>query len=385
MKIVQIGNYPLDTAAIRGGVEASLFGLANALAKQNEVEVISVPNRTIPADQVVSHNNIHIHHLSNPYHFHSLNFFRTGAICSIIQQFKANVVHIHSSSLLCLLLIFCLRRKKIYTVVTIHGIFHVEMWKNFKRKKSVSNFLTYIIYSFFEYLVVWSAPKIIVDTWYVADALSKIRKRKYHVIPQGIDEAYFTLRDDYQLNQLISIGSISSRKGHEYLIRSVAQLKPDFPDIRLQIIGTLFSEEHRAYYASLLEIIHENNLDNYVSILTCFPEEKLHQALAESFLFVLHSHEESQGIAICEAMAAGKPVVATQVGGIPYVVQDKINGFLSAFGDVDTFSNNIRELLLHPDRRNLMGNESRKLTQQYSWKAIAFKIMEEVYRESIIY
>ena len=84
-------------------------------------------------------------------------------------------------------------------------------------------------------------------------------------------------------------------------------------------------------------------------------------------------------------MAAGKPVVATQVGGIPYVVKDKVNGFLSAFGCVDTFSNNIRELLLHPDLRNQMSKESQKLAQQYSWEAIASKVIKEVYCESINY
>jgi len=383
MKIVQIGNYPVDTTVIAGGMEASLFGLVAALAKQNNVKVISVPNRVIPTDQVVSYENVCVHHLSNPYHFHSLSFLRIGTICSIIQQFKANIVHIHSSSFLCLLLILCLRRKKIDVVVTIHGIFHIEMWKFFKQRKTISKFLKYITYSFFEYLVIWTAPKIIVDTHYVADALSKIKKKKYHVIPQGIDEAYFTIPDNYQPNRLISIGSISSRKGHEYLVRSLVQIIPDFPEIRLYIIGVLFSAEHRAYHASLLKLIHDNNLENHITILTCSPVEELRQILSESFLFVLHSYEESQGIAICEAMAAGKPVVATQVGGIPFVVQHEKNGFLSAFGDVNTFANNIRNLLANPDLRNQMGNESRKLAQHYSWETIASTIIEEVYRWNI--
>ena len=292
MKIIQIGNYPLNTAVLWGGVETSLFGLANALSKQNQVEVISVPARAIPEDRTVTLENFRIHYLSNPYHFHSLNFLRIGSICSIIQQSKADVVHMHSSSILFLLLIIYLRWKKINTVVTIHGIAYIEMWKHFKQVKNVSNFFKYISYSLVEYLVVWVAPRIIVDTHYVADALSKIRKRKYHVIPQGINEAYFTLPDNYQQNQLISIGSISHRKGHEYLIRSVAQLKTDFPDIRLQIIG-VFPAETKNYYNSLLDLIHEKNLENHVSILTGCPVEELRKALTESYLFVLHSYEES--------------------------------------------------------------------------------------------
>lgn len=375
MRIIQIGNYPTDITVIRGGVEASVYGLVNGLAKQNDVEVISTPDRIIPADKIDVFENIRVHYLSNPYHFHLLNFFRIGTICSIIQQFKANVVHIHSSSFLCLLLILFLRLKKIDSVVTIHGVFHIEMWKYFKQQKTVSNFLKFIIYSLFECLVIWIAPKIIVDTRYVADKLSKIRRKTYFVIPQGIDESFFEIEDNYKPNQILSIGSISKRKGHEFSILSIAELKSDFSDIRLNIIGITLPEE-QDYYLSLLRLIKEKKLENYVFINVNFPIEKLKRELEKCYLFILHSYEESQGIVLCEAMAAGKPIVATQIGGIPDVVEENKNSYLVPFGDVKAFSDHIRNILLDASLRNRMGKESRRISYRYSWNTIVLKVVD---------
>lgn len=66
---------------------------------------------------------------------------------------------------------------------------------------------------------------------------------------------------------------------------------------------------------------------------------------SKATLFALHSEEESQGIVFAEAMAAGLPIVATNSGGIPYVVHDDDNGILCKYGDVDSFACNMDSLL----------------------------------------
>jgi glycosyltransferase involved in cell wall biosynthesis len=97
-------------------------------------------------------------------------------------------------------------------------------------------------------------------------------------------------------------------------------------------------------------------------------------------IFVFHSLEESQGIAICEAMAAGKPVVATNVGGIPCVVKEDVNGKLSAFGDVESFAENIKTLLVDNELRNAMGTTNQKQAQKYAWDKIADEVLK-IYNE----
>jgi len=374
MKIIQIGNFPLDYNVIKGGVEASIFGITKALAKNNEVKVISFPNKFLEKDQILHDENILIHHLANPYRFNSLGFLRVRKVKSIIQTFEADIVHIHDSSILTLLLVRFLQQKKIGAVVTVHGVNYVEMWKIFKQIKTVANFLRFICFSCIEYLVILSAEKIIADTLYVENMLLRLKKKPYFVIPQGIDESYFELEDQYKPAQILSVGSITSRKGHEYSILSMVELKKEFPDIRLQIIGVIFPQDQE-YYSYLLRLIKEKDLEKHVFIRANLPLENLKQELRKCYLFILHSYEESQGISLCEAMAAGKPIVATQVGGIPYIVEENVNSRLVPFGDTGAFSKNIRDILLDVSLRNRMGNESRRLSRNYSWNTIVLNVL----------
>ena len=381
MRIVQIGNFPLDYNVIKGGVEASIFGITKALARNNEVKAISFPNKLLEKDQILYYENISIHHLANPYRFNSLGFLRMKKIKSIIRTFEADVVHIHDSSILTLLLVRFLQQKKINTVVTVHGVNYIEMWKIFKRVKTVANFLRFIYFSCIEYLVILSAKKIITDTRYVENMLLRIKEKPYFVIPQGIDESFFELEDQYKPNRILSVGSISNRKGHEYSILSMAELKKEFPEIRLQIIGVIFPQDQE-YYSYLLRLIKEKDLEKHVLISNNIPVENLKQELRECYLFILHSYEESQGISLCEAMAAGKPIVATQVGGIPHIVEENVNSRLVPFGDVSAFSKNIRDILWDVSLRNRMGKESRQLSRNYSWNTIVLNVLD-VYNKKI--
>jgi glycosyltransferase involved in cell wall biosynthesis len=375
MKIIQIGNYPEDSSSIGGGIEASIFGITQALAKENQVQVISFPKKNIKKDIAASTGNIQINYLCNPYKFNCMGFLRLNKFRQLIKTFKPRIVHIHESAPLCFFVLLYLRLKKIDSAITIHGIFHIETWKNFKRLKNSSNFLKFILYSFFEYLIILAGKKIIVDTQYVADSLSKIKKRQYYVVPQGINSRYFELQDKYETNNILSIGAISHRKGYEYSILAIDRLKKEFPTIRYQIIGSV-TEEHQAYFSYLLELIKEKELENNVTITPNLPSDRLTQILEKCNIFALHSFEESQGIAICEAMAAGKPIVATKIGGIPCVVEDGVNGKLSSFGDIELFAENIRNIFLDSKLRHDMGVESRKKSHRYAWDRISSEILE---------
>jgi glycosyltransferase involved in cell wall biosynthesis len=377
MKIIQVGSFPLNCSSIKGGVEASILGITRTLAKDNEVKVISSPNKSIKEDITVSETGFKVDYLRNPYKYKCLEFLRMNAYISRFKSFQPDVVHIHESTLLCLVLILYLQFRKINTVVTVHGIFYIEAWKNFKRIKTVSNFLKFAYYSLFEYLILLFGKKIIVDTQYVADMLSKEKKKNYHIIPQGVDSVYFGLKDEWNPMIILSTGSISHRKGHEYSIQAIGMLKKDFPDIKCYIMGFIIKEkEQEDYYAYLLRLIKDYELENNVYILPDVPSEQLTDSMQTCNIFILHSYEESQCIAICEAMAAGKPIVSTGVGGIPYVVEDGVNGKLSAFGDIVTFYENIKDILLNSDLRVCMGNASKRKADTYSWDTIKLKVMD---------
>lgn len=380
MKIIQIGDYPQDRNLIKGGVQASIFGLTQSLIKQgNDVTVISMPTRDIKEDIVQKDGNLTTYFFGNKYKYQLLGIFYLNTILALIKRLKADAIHIHATSLLALFLVAALRLKGENVVITVHGIVSVEFWHKLKRGKNITGIIKLIVYFPVEFLYINLSKKIIVDTQYVANTLKRLTFRKIHVIPQGIDETFYHIPDNYIKDNIISIGVIAPRKGYEHSIRAIAKLSDRFPKLRYNIIGIL-KDENKPYFEELNKVIEKENIRENVTFYTNILFEDLKSQLEKAELFILHSAEESQGIVFCEAMAAGKPIVATNIGGIPFVVKDKVNGFLSGFGDTTSFARHIESLLSDPNLRKQMSEASRKLSQSYNWDHIASEITSSLYR-----
>jgi glycosyltransferase involved in cell wall biosynthesis len=380
MKIIQAGIYPIDYSIIKGGIQASIFGLSKELAKTNEITVIAYPKKEIVQDYTIKDNNgINIYYLRNFFQFQVMGILRISKFVAILNKVKSDVVHIHDSSIFSLFLIMYLMAKRKKFILTEHGILHIEQWQKLKREKSVKTFLQWIGYSAIEWLCLNLSKRIIVDTMYVKKRLRRITFRKLNVIPQGINSIYYTLQDTPDAMELLSVGSISPRKGYEYSIDAIGIVKKEFPEIRYTIAGT-FDSKSTPYLELLIAKIRALNLEENVCIETNVSFERMLTLFEKANVFVLHSLEESQGIVFCEAMAAGKPVVATNAGGIPYVVQDDINGKLSNVGNINAFAENITLILRDSAHRSNIRDQNRMTAKRYSWDKIAMEI-ENLYNE----
>ena len=379
MKVVQIGFYPQDENLIKGGVQASVYGLTQSLIKlSHKVVVITIPDKSVKKRTILEKENLSVYFFENEYKYQMLNILYFKKILSLIKKESPDVIHIHATTLLSLLLLSILKLRRKNVVITIHGIASVEFWKNFKKKKSITPFLKLLAYSPIEFLFVNLSSKIIVDTEYVSDVLEKITRRKITIIPQGIDSSFYDHPNRFVKNTILSIGVISPRKGYEYSIKAISQLKRTYPDINYHIIG-IQNEKCKSYYEQLKSLIEKEDLNANVHFHTNLLFGDLRTYLEKAELFILHSLEESQGIVFCEAMAAKKPIVATNVGGIPYVVKDGENALLSPYGDINSFANNINIVLSDPVLRERMSKKSSELSKFYHWDAITKKIISLIY------
>jgi glycosyltransferase involved in cell wall biosynthesis len=374
MKIIQAGHYPVDYSIIKGGVQASVFGLAKELAKNNEVTVIAYPKKEIVQDYTIKDDDgINIHYLKNSFKFQIMGALRISKFATILNSVESDVIHVHESSIFSLLLIIYLIAKRKKFVLTEHGIVHVDLRQQLKREKSVKAFLQWISYSAIEWLCLNLSKQIIVDTMYVKKRLQRITFRKLTVIPQGINNVYYTLRDTPDLMALLSVGSISPRKGYEYSIDAVSAAVQEFPGICYTIAGT-FDSENISYLELLQTKIRALNLEKNICIETNVSFEYMLALYEKANVFILHSLEESQGIVFCEAMAAGKPIVATNAGGIPHVTQNDVNGKLSNVGDINAFAENIAIILRDTALRCKMSTQNRVTATRYSWDKIAIEV-----------
>jgi len=97
-------------------------------------------------------------------------------------------------------------------------------------------------------------------------------------------------------------------------------------------------------------------------------------------IFVLPSLNEGMGRVLVEAMAAGKPIVASRVGGIPDLVQDGDNGLLVPPGDEKSLAAGIRQLLNDPEKAKMMGQRGKERCTQFSVESMVDKI-DQLYTE----
>ena len=199
------------------------------------------------------------------------------------------------------------------------------------------------------------------------------------VIPQGINSQFFHLNNISKKYRLLAVGSINKRKGHLILIESMLKIKRLYPDFSLSIVGTLSDQK---YYELLLNSINEKELESQVKIYPNATFDEILNFYKNAEIFVLSTEEESQGIVFCEAMAAGLPIVATKVGGVPWVVKDNINGILCDFGDSEALADNVIKLFENESFRNNMREMNKIESHKYDWGNIAIEIMN-VYQSII--
>lgn len=154
-------------------------------------------------------------------------------------------------------------------------------------------------------------------------------------------------------------------------MKQLKKIKNDNSAIRLHIVGVVRDNE---YFRKLLEYTNENDLGNNIKFLGALEYNELRKEYSECSVFVFPSKEESQGIVLLEAMAAGKPVVATRIGGIPYVVKHEETGLLVEYGNPEELGESITILLKHDDLRKKMGYKGIEIAKEYTGKRIAEKI-----------
>jgi glycosyltransferase-like protein len=173
---------------------------------------------------------------------------------------------------------------------------------------------------------------------------------------------------------VLFVGGLEPRKGLEYLLMAIELVRKDVPDAKLIVVGkeAFSSSDGENRFFKVLQkrlgikdnIIFAGNVDDDV----------LPQYYAACDVYALASRMEGWGLSLMEAMACGKPVVATKVGGIPELVNSKKNGFLVSPGDTSALAKRITHLLKNENDAKEMGKEGIKKAKTYTWDKTAKKV-----------
>jgi phosphatidylinositol alpha-mannosyltransferase len=203
----------------------------------------------------------------------------------------------------------------------------------------------------------------------------------YRVIPNGIDVRRFQNQAPYPelrdgMTNLLFVGRLEYRKGLGYLLRAFAQLKPQYPNLRLIIVG---DGPLRRWYGNFLA---RKQLDDVV-MAGYVPASELPRYYASCDIFCTPATgDESFGIVLLEAMASGKPIVATSIDGFREVVTHGREGLLVERKSRRQLSYALQTLINNPAMRQEMGQAGLLRARQFDWERVIDEVTE-VYRQAL--
>ena len=228
--------------------------------------------------------------------------------------------------------------------------------------------------------------------------LYKAQQNKLVVIPPGVDvchfypipsdeaKGYIGLKPDFQM--ILFVGRIEPLKGVDTLIQAMAclEMKETRGPVHLAIIGgdpSASRAQMTAEMARLKRLCEDLGLDQSVVFLGKRDQDKLPYYYSAAEVVVMPSHYESFGMVALEAMACGTPVIASEVGGLAYLVRDGETGFTIPAEEPDTLCEKLSWLLNDPDLHEKMSGQAAEYAQDYAWENIAAHIVD-VYKELVV-
>lgn len=187
--------------------------------------------------------------------------------------------------------------------------------------------------------------------------------------PIEINECRIDVKENAQI-KLLFLGNINEEKGIFWLIdflKENTHFKKD--EIILEIGGIGDTDKLK----SKIEAVSDNENIHYLGWLD---QEAKTKYLSECTIFILPSKTEALPISILEAMSFGKPIIATNVGGIPSIVKESHNGWLFDFQNHHQLQNIIDNIFLDREKIKLFGINSKQMASQYSTSNIKNKLMK---------
>ena len=183
----------------------------------------------------------------------------------------------------------------------------------------------------------------------------------------------FGIQPDQTVMGLVS--KLWKGKGHEVLIEAVSLLVERGFQIKLLIVGEETLE------LELKKKVQQQGLQDVV-VFTGF-WSNVPEITAILDIFVLPSFYEGMGRVVLEAMAAGKPVVASGVGGLTELVKDEVTGYLVPAGDVEALAERLEKLISDPDLRRRMGEQGARHVQMKHSSTTMVEMIHQVYQQQL--
>ncbi len=359
MKIALVSPYDW---AVPGGVNSHCTHLREQfVARGHEVRIVAPSSRRIDQPDVIRIGQRPVSlPASGSVARISLSLTLAPAVRRLLAQEQFDVVHVHEPFMPVLPIHF-LRYSEAVNVGTFHasrdkpqffyiwGRRHLRRW--FRRLDGK--------------IAVSSAAAKFVEEYFPG---------YYNIIPNGVDVGRFAADaaplpefQDGKLN-ILFVGRPEKRKGLDHLVHAFAQVKRQRPEARLIVVGAgrFGRYERKARSMGLTDVVFRG----YVSA----EELPRYHHTADVFCAPATGFE-SQGIVLLEAMAAGLPIVASNIEGYAGVLTHGVEGLLVLPGDEATLAQALVSLLDDDKRRRQMSELARQRAREFSWERVSQQVI----------
>lgn len=216
--------------------------------------------------------------------------------------------------------------------------------------------------------------------------LYRADRRRIAVVPPGVDAALFKpvseleakLRLGYRADErvFLFVGRIEPLKAIDTILEAIHILRAGedgvLDGVRFAIIG---GDHGDPELVNLMQLAETLGVADVVDFLGAREQDMLPDYYAASTAVIMPSDYESFGMVALEAMASGTPVIASQVGGLAYLVRDNETGYLVPSREPHTLAARIHALITQPEEQERLGRNAAKLAQQYAWPRITERLL----------
>ena len=290
----------------------------------------------------------------------SLSVWQERRVRTVLKEEAFDIIHLHEplAPVLPLTVLNCSDTPNV-------GTFHAYHDQTYKYR--LSHHFLHKLFNKLDVRIAVSPPAM--------QYVSEFFPSDYTIVPNGVDVNYlsedvppFDAFDDGMLN-ILFVGRMEERKGLRYLLGAFGKLKWEYPFLRLIVVGP-GSPGKECY-----QIMSERNLQDVVFVGNVTEEAKKRYFHTAHIYCAPNTGKESFGIILAEAMASGKPIVASDIQGFASVMTDGKEGFLVPPKNEDALASALEKLIVDPELRVTMSAEGWLTVQKYRWDRVASQIL----------
>ncbi len=302
--------------------------------------------------------------------------FQAWAIGHQIRKEKVDLIHVHWLLPQGLFAVFWAFWFRIPIIATAHG-------------SDLSVFGSGVLGRVTRY-VMQNSQAITVNSPALKKKVPSALQSRVHLLPMGVDLEVFHPGDQNEARKrlnlasgtiLLGVGRLSEQKGFRFLIEALNFVREVFPATRLVLIG------EGPEYRTLSKWVKRLNLERAVAFEGAVSQKLLADYYRASDLFIIPSIQtqrgevEAFGLACAEAMASGIPVIGTQTGGIPFLIENKKSGLLIPEGDPVALAMAIMKILSDDELKRRYADEGiSRIQKTFSWE-VCVNGFDEIYEQ----